>query len=302
MKKILIIGASGFVGGRLARALLARGDSVRCLTRDPAKVGDLAGAGCEVVPGDISDPDAVRRAVESAEAVYVSIHTLSPQPGGAGSRFMEVEKHGLENVARACRSCGVRRVIYVTSIGISPDEPSEWLRERWHAEQLLLSSGLDATVIRPGCIVGVGGRGFDSVAGGARRRVAFTMGGDRPRMRTIAVDDLVYYLIGVLDDPRTHGKTYDVGNDDVLSFNQLIDATAAILGRRAPWKIQIPRALLGSLAPLLERMGKLPRGAARGFVDGLKADAIGDPGPIRAILPRPLLSFRQAAERALTTQ
>ena len=300
MKPVLIIGASGFVGGRLATTLLAQGRAVRGLARDPARAAGLARAGCEIVAGDIADPDAVARAVAGTAAVYVSIHTLSAQPGGAaGSRFMAVEQDGLRNVIAACRDGGVRRVVYVTSLGISPDEASEWLRERWHAEQTLLTSGLDATVIQPGSIIGVGGRGFDTVVGNAKRRVSISMGGDAPKLRTIALDDLVYYLIGVLDEPRAFGRAFDVGNDDVPSVNQLIDATAEILGRPRPVKLQIPMEFLGACAPLIERLAKMPKGAVNGFVEGMKVDAIGDPAPIRAILPRPLLPLRAAVERAL---
>ena len=305
MKTILIIGASGFIGRHLTKALLAEGDTVRCLARDPAKVQDLAAAGCEIVQGDISDLSSVQHATESIEAVYISIHTLSPQKGApqkdgqAQARFMDVEKNGLQNVVTACRACGVRRVVYVTSLGISPNEPSEWLRERWHAEQLLLKSGLEVTVIRPGMIVGAGGRGFEMTVSNAKRRIAISLSGNTPKMRTIAVDDLVYYLSGVLNDPRAYGQCYDVGNDDVLSSGQSIDIVADLLGRRHPIKVQIPLAPLGALAPFIERIARLPGGAIKGFVEAMKIDGIGDPTPIRTILPRPLLSFRQAAARAL---
>lgn len=300
MKKVLVIGASGFIGKQLANALLAAGYAVRCLARNGVKVEDLARAGCEIVPGDIADLAAVQRAVAAVEAVYISIHTLSPQPGsGPGSRFMDVEKTGVQNVITACRASGVRRVVYVTSLGVSADEQSEWLRERWHTEQLLLTSGLDATVIRPGFVIGAGGLGFDTVVGNARRRVAFSLSGDRPLMRTIAVADLIYYLVGVLDEPLAYGQGYDVGNDDILSINQLIDGTADLLGRPHPLKFQLPLALMGASAPLIERMGKLPSGTIKGIVDGVKVDMIGDPQPLRALLPRPLLPFRQAAEMAL---
>ena len=303
MRKVLVIGASGFIGKQLTKALLVDGYAARCLARNPARVQDLAIAGCEVIQGDISDLPSVQLAVNSVEAVYISIHTLSPQPSsGANPRFMEVEKTGVQNVITACQSCGVRRVIYVTSLGISPDEPSEWLRERWHTEQLLLNSGLEATIIRPGYVVGVGGRGFDTVVSNAKRRIAVSLSGDRPKMRTIAVDDLIYYLIGVLDEPHSYRQRLDVGNDDVLSMNQLIDTTSDILGRPHPIKTQIPLALLGALAPLIERMSKLSGGTMKGIADSLKVDMIGDPMPIRTILPRPLLSFQQAVERALAVK
>ncbi len=299
--KILVIGASGLAGRRLTTALLAEGRAVRCLARNPVRVADLAVAGCEIVQGDIADSLAVQRAMESVQAVYISIHTLSPQPGGgARARFMDIETSGVRNVLAACRSHGAHRVIYVTSFGVAPDAPSEWLRERWRTEQLLLNSGLDATVIRPGMIVGVGGQGFDTVVSQAKRRVAITLGGNRPKMRSIALDDLVTYLVGILDEPRTYGECYEVGNEDIFSMNEMIDLVADMLGHRHPVKTQIPRGLLGALAPLVERMTKLPKGAVKGFLQSLQADSVGDPMPIRAILPRQLLSFRQAAERALT--
>jgi len=300
MKTVLVIGASGFVGGHLTKALLAGGDAVRCLARDPARVQDLAASGCEIVKGDVSDLASVQQAVASIGAVYVSIHTLSPQPGSLSDRrFMAVERDGLQNVVTACRARGVRRIIYVTSLGITAEAPSEWLRERWRAEQFLLHSGLDVTVIRPGMIVGAGGRGFGMVVSGAKKPVAIGLGGQQ-KMRTIAVDDLIYYLMSVLGDPRAYGQCYDVGNDDVLTNAQMVDAVAEMLGRRRPIKLQIPPTLLGVPAPLIERAGRLPRGAMKGLLHSLEADMSGDPRPIRSLLPRALLSFRQAAERALT--
>ncbi len=211
---------------------------------------------------------------------------------------MTVELNGLQNIITACQAHGARRLIYVTSLGITADASSEWLRERWQAEQFLFDSGLDVTVIRPGMIVGAGGRGFGMVASQAKKSIAVGLGG-RQKMRSIAVDDLIYYLVSVLNDPRAYQQCYDVGNDDVLTNSQMIDAVAELLGRGHPTKIKIPPTLVGALAPFIERMGKLPRGAVKGLVDSLKADASGDPTPIRSILPRPLLSFRQAAERAL---
>ena len=299
MRMVLVIGASGFVGRHTAQALFAGGYAVRCLARDPSRIQDLAALGCEVVKGDVSDLASMKEALDSVQAVYVSIHTLSPQPASTSDRrFMAVELDGLQNIVTACRAHGVRRLIYVTSLGITADASSEWLRERWRAEQFLLGSGLDVTVIRPGMIVGTGGRGFGMMASQARKSVAVGVGG-RQKMRTIGIDDLIYYLVGVLEDPRTYQQRYDVGNGDVLTNGEMIDAVADILGRPLPRKLQIPPAILGALALLIERAGKLPKGAMKGMVAGLEADMSGDPAPIRALLPRPLLSFRQAVEQTL---
>lgn len=301
MKTVLVIGASGFVGRRVAQALLADGYAVRCLARRPAKVQDLAQAGCEIVQGDISDAASMQQALDSVQAAYISIHTLSPQPDSTAAQgFMDVEMKGLENIVAACRTRGVRRLLYVTFLGTAPDSQSTWIRERWRAEQFLLQSGLDVTVIQPGQIVGVGGQGFNMMVSQASRPVALMLGSGRQKWRNIAVDDLVYYLVGVLGDPRAYGQIYEVGCDDVLTNDQMIDIAAEVLGRHHPTKLHFPPTLLGALAPVIEHISKLPKGSIQGLLDSMKTDAVGDPTPIRTILPRPPLSYRQAVEQALS--
>ncbi len=301
MKKILVIGASGFLGGYLARELLGNGYFVRALARDTSRLTDLAAKGCEIVQGDISDFASMERALDGVDAAYISVHTLSPQPASpARADFMDVEMNGLENIVQGCKSKDVSRLLYVTFLGIAPDAPSAWIRGRWKAEQFLLASGLDVTVIRPGQIVGVGGFGFNTMVSHAKRPVSVNLfGAGRQKFRNIDVGDLVYYLAGALEDSRTYGQCYDVGNDDVLTNNEMIDVAAAVMGRRPPIKIDLPRGLLGSLAPFIERAAKLPRGALRGLADTVLTDSIGDPTPLRMILPRVPLSYRAAVERAL---
>ncbi len=142
MKKILVIGASGFLGRHVAQALLADGYAVRCVARNPARVQDLATAGCEVVQGYISDLASMQHALQSVDAAYISVHTLSPQQARtAGQGFMDVEMDGLRNIVTACRTNGVRRLMYVTFLGVAPDSPSAWVRGRWEAQQFLLNNG-----------------------------------------------------------------------------------------------------------------------------------------------------------------
>jgi nucleoside-diphosphate-sugar epimerase len=108
---------------------------------------------------------------------------------------MEVEMNGLRNILTACQEHGVRRLIYVTSLGIAPDAPSVWLRGRWETEQFLLNTGLDVTVLRPGQIVGVGGCGFDTMLSQAKRPVAINLLGRGPQKER----KLLYEKHGLLD-------------------------------------------------------------------------------------------------------
>jgi uncharacterized protein YbjT (DUF2867 family) len=298
MTKVLVIGASGFLGRNVAKGLLEQGYAVRCSARSPEKVKDLAAAGCKVVQGDISDAASMARAVDSVDAVYVSIQTLSAQPAGGGQGYMDVERQGMENIVAACKASGVRRLIYVTFLGIRPDSPSAWVRGRWGLEQWLLQTGLELTVLRPYQIVGKGGMGFDMMAANAKRAVAISLADGKQLCRNIAVGDLVYYMVGVLNEPRSYGHCYDVGCDDVLTNDQMMDVAAEVQGHRHPVKLHVPALLLRVAAPLLERASGASKGAIRAFVDA-SGDAVGDPMPIRQMLPRPLLSYRQAVERAL---
>jgi len=303
VSKVLVIGSSGFVGKRVASALREEGYAVRCSARNLSRVQDLALAGCEIVPGDISDLASMQRALESVNAAYICIHTLSPQHAAtAGQGFMDVELTGLQNIVTACMTNGVHRLIYVTFLGTASDASSEWVRGRWKAEQLLLKSGLDVTVVRPAQIVGVGGFGFNTMVSQAKRSVSVNLfGSGQQRMQNIAIDDIVYYLVGVLDDPRAYGQCFDVGCDDVLTQNQMIDITADVLSRRHPIKLDIPRAIISSIAPLVERRANMPSGSIKSFLDSVSTDMVGDCTPIRAILPRKPVSYRQAVERALTS-
>lgn len=300
MKNILVIGASGFVGKRLTQKLLTEGYKVRCLARNPDKVEDLAAAGCEIIKGDISDLASIQKAVQSIDAVYIAIHTLSTQQADTKSDgFMDIELLGLQNIVESCKTHHVKRVIYVTFLGVDKNATSEWSRGRWKTEQFLLKSGLDTTIIRPGMIVGVGGQGFNMMVSNAKKRFAIVIGKGNQKFRCIAINDLVYYLVGVLNDTRAYGKGFDVGSDDVLSSNQMLDAVSEVMGRNNPKKIHIPIGLLSTMSPVIERIAKMPKGAMKGMIDGIQSDMIGDPAPIRAILAKKPLTNREAVAKAL---
>ena len=302
MKKILVIGASGFVGKHLAKALFAEGYQVRCMARKPDKVNDLAALGCEIVQGDISDAASLNYALASVEAVYISVQTLVSQHSNTeGKGFMDIEMNGLKNIITACKARSVTRLMYVTFLGVAPDAKSAWIRGRWQAEQLLLNSGLDVTIVRPGMIVGSGGQGFNMLIKNARSRFAIVMGSGKKRYRSIAIDDLVFYLKSILENEHAYGQCYDVGNDNILSMNDMIDSAADVLGKHHPAKIHLPIGILSMAAPLIERMSKAPKGAIKGMLDSTASEMIGDPRPIRKLLEHQLLSFQEAVAKAVNS-
>ena len=300
-RPVLVIGATGFVGGRVVAALRVRGRTVRCLARSPQKAQSLVADGVSVMPGDMLDQGAVDRAVEGVSAIIVCVHTLSRQGSASrGEGFMDVEADGLRHVVAACVKFGVTRVLYVTSIGVAEHAASSWLRGRWQTEQALFRSGLDVTVVRPGMIVGRGGQGFGVVARGATTGLAMAIAGPRQKFRTIAVDDLAADLVDLMDLPSAAGHVYEVGSDDVLTMKEMTAMAAESIGRQPGVILFIPAGLIRLLAPLVERVGKVPRGAISGFVgEGTREDMTGNPAPLRAILGRADRPFRQAIDGQL---
>jgi len=300
-RPVLVIGATGFVGRRVVAALHAKGRTVRCLARTPEKAQGLVVDGVTVVPGDMLDQGAVDRAVEGVSAIVFCVHTISAQ-GTAGKEqdFMDVEAEGLRHVVAACTKFGVTRVLYVTSIGVAEHATSSWLRGRWQTEQALFQSGLDVTVVRPGMIVGRGGDGFSVVARGATKGFAMAIAGPRQKFRTIAVDDLASDLVDLMDEPNAAGKAFEVGSDDVLTMREMTKMAATSIGRKPGVILFIPAGLIRLLAPLVERVGKVPRGAISGFVgDGAREDMIGSPAALRTILGRADRPFLQAIDGQL---
>lgn len=208
---------------------------------------------------------------------------------------MDVEARGLRQVSEACTELGVRRVLYVTSIGVAEHAASSWLRGRWLTEQALFDSGLDVTVVRPGMIVGRGGDGFGIVARAATKPFAVAIAGPRQKFRTVAVDDLARDIVDLVDAPDAYGRSFEVGSDDVLTMQEMVKITATSLGRRPGVLLHIPAGMMQRLAPLAERIARVPRGAISGFVgDGPQADMIGDPTPLRTVLGRTDRPFREA--------
>ena len=293
---VLVIGATGFLGRRVVATLLERGEAVRCLARTPRIAADLGAAGAEVVAGDLLDAASIDAAVAGARAVVVCVHTISNQStADDGQGFMDIEAQGLRNVTAACAKLGVRRVVYVTSIGVAEHATSSWLRGRWRTEQDLLASGLDATVVRPGMIVGRGGDGFSIVARAATKRFAVAVAGSAQKFRTVAVDDLAADIVDLIDIADASGTILEVGSDDVLTMRQMAAITAESIGRRPGLLVSIPGGLIRRLAPLIERIAKVPRGAISGFVgDSQQDDMVGDPAALRALLGRADRPFREA--------
>jgi uncharacterized protein YbjT (DUF2867 family) len=223
--KVLVAGASGFVGKRLCPALAATGHHVVAMTRNPA---GYTGAG-RPVHGDVHDPATLGGALADCEAAYYLVHSLSD------ADFQRKDAAAAVAFGHAAARAGLRRIVYLGGLGDDNDALSAHLRSRRTVEKLLGSAGVPVTVIRAGIIIGHGGISWELT----RQLVEHLPAMITPRWVTtrtqpIAADDIVRYLLGVLALPEAEGRVFEAGGPEVLQYATLLRRLAAIEGRPLP--------------------------------------------------------------------
>jgi len=298
---IAVLGATGFIGAALTQQLASGDEPVRVLVRDRGKAEDRLGRFAdrvEIITGDMHDPAALDALLDGVRAVFVLVQTVTArQPSTAGG-YADAERQAMQALVAAARRAKVRRVLTVGLIGASPSAANPWVRSRAELTQALLASGLDVTVLRAGLVVGIGGTGYDRLLAVARGESSVVLGGGGQRWSYIALSDVVGYLVDAIDEPSTFGKAMDVGSLETPTYSELLSRTAAVIGRRPPRPLWLPLRLVVALAPLIERLGRLPKGGLRTAILHLGDDLVGDPLPVRALLARDLLDWEQAVAAA----
>ena len=190
--RLLVTGASGFIGSHVARAASTRGDAVRCLVRPHSDRSLLRGLAVDAAIGDLTDKDSLRRSTVGVEAVvHCGATTSESSPDYALSYKTNVE--GTQNLIDACVENGVGRLILISTQSAEEGNRSAYGATKLEAERILAASSLKYTILRPGTVYGVGARGlFAKIQGYVARLPVIPMVGDgRQRFRPIYVGDFV---------------------------------------------------------------------------------------------------------------
>jgi uncharacterized protein YbjT (DUF2867 family) len=220
--KLLVAGATGFVGQRLVSALTQDGHDVLALTRQPER---YQGPGTPV-GGDVSDEDALVGALAGCESAYYLVHSLdSPD-------FAAKDATGARNFGRAARAAGVRRIVYLGGLGQEGDALSAHLRSRQEVETLLGQAGVPVTSIRAGIIIGHGGLSWELMRElVAHLPVMVTPRWVRTNAQPVGIADVVGYLSAVLDLPETAGQVYEIGGPEVMTYEEALHRIARVQHR-----------------------------------------------------------------------
>jgi uncharacterized protein YbjT (DUF2867 family) len=291
---VLVTGATGFVGSRLVPALRAAGHEVTALVRDAGRYD--APPGVRVVEGDLLDPETVEAAFD-VEAAYYLVHSM-----GSGGDFEARDRQAARNFVDAASEAAVDRVVYLGGLGEDRDRLSPHLRSRREVEQILRSGSYALTTLRAGVIVGAGSASFELVRQLARRLpVMVTPRWVETDCQPIAVDDVVAYLVGVLDHPETADDTYEIGGQEVMTYAEVLRRTGRQQGHE-PVVVPVPVLTPRLSAAWLGFVTDVPRSVARPLVEGLKNPVVVQDDRIRDIVPVDLTPFDVAVARALADE
>lgn len=292
--RILVTGATGYIGGRLAVRLLEAGHEVRAMARDPRRLGALAAQGAECVGGDVLDPASLPSVLEGVTVAYYLIHSM-----GAGTAFAETDRMGAANFATACAMTGVSRIVYLGALGQPGASLSKHLASRQESGDVLRAGSVPVTELRAAIIVGAGSASFEIIRDLARKLpVMICPRWVRSRCEPIALEQVLEYLAGVLKEPRTIGQLLEIGGGEILRYEDMLRQTASALGKRVHI-ITVPVLTPRLSSYWLNIVTSVPMSVARPLVEGLRNDVVTSDARIRAWIPVTPYTFREAVDRAL---
>lgn len=289
--RVLVAGASGFVGSRLCPALVAAGHEVRAMTRHP---GTYTGAGTAVA-GDVKDESTLRDALDRCDAAYYLVHSLGD------ADFVREDADGAHSFARAAADAGIARIVYLGGLGVDSDELSPHLRSRREVERLLGATGVPVTTLRAGIVIGYGGISWEITRQLVEHLPAMvTPKWVRTRTQPIAVADMVRYLLGVLDAARgdTASHVYEVGGTEILRYIDMVRRVAVIEGRRC-FILPLPLLTKGLSSHWLALVTDVDAQTGRSLIDSMDNEVVVHDDSIRRVVPFEPMDYDSAVLQAL---
>jgi uncharacterized protein YbjT (DUF2867 family) len=287
-----VLGASGVIGRALVPAL-AREHEVVAVSRNPR---DASHGRVRWVAADATRRSELGPAFRGVDVVYHLVHSLGAKD------FEERDRMAAESVAAAANLAGVRQIVFLGGLGDDREDLSPHLRSRAETARCLASGPVPVTTVRSAVVVGGGSTAFETIVALVHRLpVMICPRWVATKTQPIALDDVVRYLAGVGGRDEALGEAYDAAGPEVMSYREMIERVARLLGRR-PLIVEVP-FLTPHLSSLwLHLVTPVKVGVARPLVDGLRNETVAHDERIRALVPFEFTSFDEAARAALARE
>lgn len=303
--RVLIIGATGFIGNRLIPELVKKDIRLRLLARDPAKIAgkDFQGADVEIVKGDLLSGEGIAEALDGIHTAYYLVHSMGGKNVFRNTEYAERDKRAARNFMVFANERKLQRVIYLGALGEKSAQLSEHLGSRAEVADTLSSGSPAATVLRAAIIIGAGGASFEMLRYLVERLpVMVCPKWIGTRIQPIALRDVLAYLTGCLLNPETAGRTFDIGGPEVLTYREMMQAYAEARGLPARLIFEVP-----FLTPLLsaywvDLVTPVPSGVAHPLIEGLKNEVVCRETSIDQYIPIIKTPFREAVKIAFSEE
>lgn len=261
MAKILVTGGTGFVGSYVVPRLREAGHTIRLIVRDPTRLPAHAQGGVEVVEGDVSRPDTLAPAVAGVDAV---VHLVAIIRERGGATFERINYQGTVNIVDAALAAGVRRFVQMSANGARPASEYPYFDTKFRAQQYVVESGLDYTIMQPSVIFGRGDGFITALADLVRKPLLVApapllpvAGDGRAPFQPVWAGDVASAFAAALEDPATIGRVLQLGGPERLTYDELLDTVMTQLGLRRV-KIHVPLPLMRPVVAVMDRLLRKP--------------------------------------------
>jgi uncharacterized protein YbjT (DUF2867 family) len=259
------------------------------MTRHP---DDYDGAG-EPVYGDVGDEDSLRPALKGVDVAYYLVHSLESDD------FEDKDADAALNFGKAAADEGVGHIVYLGGLGVDDGELSPHLRSRRQVEQLLPLAGVPLTVLRAAVVIGHGGISWEITRQIADHLPAMvTPRWVTTRTQPIALPDVIRYLVGVIEPPDERVRVFEVGGPEVLRYIDMLQRTAAIMGKQLP-NLSVPLLTPDLSSRWISLVTDVDTATARNLIDSMTNEVVVTDHSIETVVPGPTMGFDDAVRLAL---